>query len=251
MRTLMMITVALFGLAFAPGAAVAGAKKPFVATAVQTFEGREVQTGTIYVSAAGTRFEYLEGGRPQVKIILSNPRVMRILFPQDKVYMEVAAPMDTPTAVTGEENPCPDMEGLSCEKITDAKFGDLDVEQWRQYHAPSKTTSMVWWEPVRNLIVRQEFSDGAVMQLNLVGKIDFEGRETERWDISMARADGTITTAYQLVDTDLGIIVKDENPAAGVMRELRELKVMDSDANWFDVPADYRRVEPPRQPSAQ
>ena len=249
MRFLMTVSAALLGLALLPGAAMAGGKKPFTATAVQSVKDQQAQSGTIFVSDNGTRFEYVERGRQMVKIVLPKQKIMRILFPQEKLYMEIQAPADTPMPAGESDSPCPPIDGLTCQKIADAKFGDLDVEQWQQFHAPSNSTSMLWWEPVRNMIVRQEFPDGGIMQLTMAGKVDFDGRATERWDVSMAGPDGKVMTAHRLVDTDLGIIVREENPAAGMVRELRDLKVADSDRAWFDVPAGYQRIDAPQMPT--
>lgn len=251
MRILMTLSAALLGLSLVPGAAVAGGKKPFSATAVQSVKGQPSQTGQIFVSDSGTRFEYLERGREVVKVILHKQNTMRILFPKEKTYMEIKAPADTPLPESDDDTPCPTLEGLSCQKIADVKFGTLDVEQWRQDHAPSQTTSMLWWEPVRKMIVRQEFPDGRIMQLALGGNVTFDNRQTERWDISLAMPGGEIATAYRLIDQDLNIIVKEESPTSGMSRELRDVKVMGSDQGWFDVPGDYKRIEAPQMPTQQ
>ena len=247
MRILGTILAVIMSLALVPGAAVAGGKKPFTATAVQSDKGQPAQSGTIFVSDNGTRFEYVERGRQMVKIILPKQKIMRILFPQEKLYMEIQAPADTPVAGGDNVKPCPEIDGLTCKKIGDAKFGTFDVQQWQQHYAPTNSTSMLWWEPVRNMIVRQEFPDGRILQLTYTGIVTFEGREAEHWDISLAATDGKIATAYRLVDMDLGIIVKEENAATGISRELRGLKVADSDSAWFDVPADYQRIEAPNE----
>ena len=252
MRILMTISAAILSAAFMAGGmgeAVAGSKKPFSATAVQTIKDQQVQSGTIFVSGDDTRFEYIERGRQMVKIILPKLKIMRILFPQDKLYMEIQAPVDAPTSSGGAKTPCPQIDGLTCEKVADVKFGEFDVQQWRQHHTPSNATSMLWWEPERNMVVRQEFPDGRIMQLTMSAKVNFGGREAERWDMSLAEPSGKITKAYQLVDTDLGIIVKEENPTMGMSRELRDLKVVGSVAGWFDVPADYQRIEAPKTPA--
>ena len=248
MRILMTIFAAVLGLTFASGVAVAGGKKPFTATALQSLKGKQVETGQIFVSDTGTRFEYTQRGRQMVKIVLPEQKIMRILFPQEKLYMEINAPKDTPVHDRDAITPCPPLDGLTCTKVSDAKFGALNVEQWQQHHAPSNTDSMQWWEPQRKMVVRQEFPDGRIMQLAMVGIVNFDGRQTERWDISVASPGGKIANAFRLIDTELGIIVKEEDHLNAMSRELRGLKVQDSDASWFDVPAGYRRIEAPQRP---
>lgn len=248
MRFMMIITAVLSVWMLAPNGASADGQKPFTAMAVQSVNGQQTQSGQIFVSGTNTRFEYVEQGRQIVKIVLPQEKIMRILFPQEKVYMEIAAPGDVPMMAGKAETPCPPVDGLTCTKVGDAKYGDLDVQQWTQYHAPSKSTSTIWWEPKRNLIVRQEFPDGRVMQMTMTGNVKYDGRDAESWDIVMANPNGQTVTANRLIDVDLGIIVKDSMPTSGMSRELHNLKVVKADASWFSVPAGYQRIEPAKTP---
>ncbi len=248
MRISTTFIAALLSIGFLSLPAAAQGKKPFTAVAVQSMKGQSAQEARVFVDGTKTRIESTDHGRKVVRISLPEQRVMRILFPEDKVYAETSIPADVQTPVIDNDTPCPPMDGLTCKKITDAKFGDMDVEQWQQHHAPSKTSSTLWWEPVRKMIVRQEFPDGAVMQLTPAGTVDFHGRQAERWDIAFARADGKVTQSYQLVDTEVGIVVKKENPELGMSQELRDLKIVNSEAGWFEVPAGYQRIEPSQMP---
>ena len=247
MRILKIITVLLLGSAVWTGAAQADGQKPFSATAVQIVNGKEVHQERIYVSDQGIRSEFSDRGREMVRIVLPKQKLMRVLFPQDKVYMEIQAPADTPMSMDTDRKPCPVIEGLTCKKIGDAKFGDIPVEQWSQHHAPTKTSSTVWWEPVRKMAVRQEFPDGRIMQMTFVGNVQFENRSVEDWKVSMADKDGKVVEAQRYIDTNLGIIVKEQDPNSGMSRELRALNVVNADTGWFDVPAGFQRIEAPQQ----
>ena len=251
MRILKIITMVLSGLVLWTGQALADGQKPFSAWAVQIVNGQEVHRERIFVSDNGIRAEFQDRGRDMVRIVLPKQKLMRILFPQDKVYFEIQAPADTPASMSNDRKPCPEVEGLVCEKVGNAVFGDIPVEQWKQTHTPTKTSSNVWWEPVRKIAVRQEFPDGRIMQLTLEGNVDFDGRSVENWKVTMADKDGKTAEAVRFIDMGLGIIVKEHDQSSGMSRELRELKISASDQGWFDVPQGYQRSEAPQQPMGQ
>ncbi|MEG3618793.1 hypothetical protein V5T82_10030 [Magnetovibrio sp. PR-2] len=251
MRILTIITTVLFSAVLWTAQAHADGQKPFSAWAMQIVNGQEVHKERIFVSANGIRSEFQDRGREMVRIVLPKLKLMRILFPQEKVYFELQAPADTPASMSNERKPCPDVEGLVCEKVGKAVFGNIPVEQWKQTHTPTKTSSNMWWEPVRKIAVRQEFPDGRIMQLTLEGNVDFDGRSVENWKVTMADKDGKTAEAQRYIDMGLGIIVKEHDASSGISRELRKLKVMASDQGWFDVPAGYQRSEAPQKPMGQ
>lgn len=243
MRTVIIVLTAIFYLGIVPDAAHAGAKKPFTATTVQTVPNVGEQRGKIFVSDQGMRFEFRENNRDVVQIVVPQKRLMRILFPAEKSYMEVHAPKDQPIATPDDISPCPPIPGMTCKKLGADKFGDMDVERWQQTLTGVPGVSTVWWEPGRKMVVRQEYPDGRIKQLNLGGEVDFYGRKAERWDISYARPNRPVVTAQRLVDTDLGVIVSEQDPS-GMTRELQDLRVVDTDPAWFRVPDGYQRIEP-------
>lgn len=255
MRSLTAITIAILslaavsGLGLTPAVAAAASKKPFTAIAVQTAPNMAMQSGRIYVSFKGTRYEFSENGRDMVQIILSKQKLMRILFPKDKVYMEFQAPADTPDLTSDTDTPCPPVDAVTCNKLGVDKFGDMEVERWQQSFKGVQGQSTLWWEPQRKMIVRQEFPDGRIVQLQLSGSVDFNNRPTEKWDISYAQPGKAVTSGLRLVDTDLGIIVKEQSPS-GLVRELRDLQVVEDNPDWFAVPDDFQRIEPPKAPAA-
>ncbi|MCW8916090.1 MAG: hypothetical protein OQK24_09595 [Magnetovibrio sp.] len=249
MRKLLTTAVMMMALSIMSTETFAEGSKPFSATAVQAANGQE-QVGKLFVSDQGVRYEYVERGREMIKIVLHKEQVMRILFPQEKQFIEIKAPAGTPAPGMENEKPCPPVDGLVCEKVADAKFGNLAVEQWSQTHAPSKTSSKLWWEPVRKMVVRQEYSTGQIMQLTRLEDVDFEGRSVEHWDVSFATPDGKVSKMSRYIDMDIGIIVKVDDPARGMKRELRNVKVATDDQGWFSVPQGYQRIKAPKAPGA-
>lgn len=249
MRILLLKLVALFALGICPAAALAGDTQPFIATAVQAMPGQTAQSGKIFVSGQDTRFEFVDHGREVVQVILPKQKLMRIMFPKDRVYMEFQAPKDAPSATPNDATPCPRAEGLTCVKEGVDKYNDIDVERWRLTYQGAEGGSVLWWEPVRKMIVRQEFSDGRIMQLQLAGEVEFDGRKTEHWDISYAAPGAPLARGMRLVDRSLNIIVREQDPS-GMVRELRGLQVVKAEAKWFSVPEGYKRIEAPKAGAA-
>lgn len=223
--------------------------QPFVAVAVQTLPGQGAQSGKIYVSGQDTRFEFTDHGREVVQIIRPEQKLMRILFPKDKVYFEVPAP-DAPSAKPNETTPCPKGEGVSCVKEGVDQYNDIAVERWNLTFKDGQGASLMWWEPERKMVLRQEFKDGRVMQLKLAGEVDHDGRKAERWDVSYAKPGAPVAVGTRLLDRALGIIVMERDPS-GMSRELRDLKVVDADAKWFSVPEGFKRIDQPKPDAAQ
>ena len=242
MRTVIIFLAVSLYLGLAPHAATAGAKKPFTATTVQMVSNAADQYGKISVSNQGMRFEFKENGRDVVQIILPQQNIMRVLFPAENFYMEVQTPNNKAIMAGGDGSPCPKIPAMTCTKISVDKFGEMDVERWTQSMKGVQGVSTLWWEPKRKMVVRQEYPDGRIMQLSLVGNVDHYGRAAERWNISYAQPGGQVVEAYRLIDTDLGIIVQERDPS-GMTRELRNLKVVAGDPAWFKVPEGFTRVE--------
>lgn len=241
MRTLLL---AVFSFGLVAGPAGAENDKTFIATAIQTAPNTPPQSGKIYVSPEGTRFEFVEHGRKVVQIILPKQKIMRVLFPQEKVFLETQAPTDTPIVSSVPSSPCPAHAAMTCEKLSVDKFGDLNVERWSQSVQGVQGQSTFWWEPERRMIVRQEFPDGRIMQMNLVGEEDFNKRKTERWTISFAHPGQKVESGMRLIDTGLGIIVKEQSPS-GMVRELKDIAVVKVDQKWFAVPAGFQQIKAP------
>lgn len=233
------------GLTLFPASSEAENSSPFTAIAVQTVPNGPTQEGRIYVSGVNTRFEFTEHGRDVIQIILPEQRLMRILFPKDKVYIEIDAPNDAPVTSGRPKTPCPPMEAMTCEKLGMDKFGELDVERWSQTVKGVEGSSTLWWEPQRKMIVRQEYTDGRILQLQLAEETVLNGRKTEHWLLAIAQPGQQVVSGSRFLDTELGIVVKEQSPS-GMVRELRNLQAVKADPKWFAIPPGYQRIEAPK-----
>ncbi|MBT3239149.1 MAG: hypothetical protein HOK06_02450 [Rhodospirillaceae bacterium] len=250
MRLTRPLLAILLGLSLVPVTAAAKGAKSFTATAVQTAPNTQSQSGKIFVSDTGTRFEFSEYGRDVVQITLTDKKLMRVLFPADKFYIETTTPKETPITAAKSTTPCPSTPAMVCRKLGNEKFGTMDVERWSQSITGLKGEATLWWDPKRKMIVRQEYPDGRVMQMQLSNKDAYNGRDTERWDISYVQQGRTMARAVRLIDVELGIIVKEQSPS-GMIRELRDLKAVNASPEWFTVPDGYQKIEPPKPETLQ
>lgn len=228
----------------------ASAGPSFTADAVQTQPGQPTEAGRVFFADQGMRFEFQRDGRSVVQIIMPRTGLMRMLYPQDKIYAEVQGPA-TPDFATRPETPCPPPEAAKCERIGVDTIEGLSLETWRVTPVPSKTGAaaaqpgapfQVWWDKQRHIPIREKHADGSSAQTSLRGKMSFQGRSVEQWETTFVGSDGKTRRAARLHDIELDVDVREEYPS-GATRELRNIRLAPPDPAWFTVPADFRRVD--------
>ena len=88
---------------------------------------------------------------------------------------------------------------------------------------------------------------GQGFECKRLGNEPINGRQTEKWEIVDSRGEQRVRSLLW-VDRELGANIREEIPG-GFVRELRDIRVGAQPAHVFQVPADYRRVAPPKQPA--
>lgn len=242
--TLIAVVGMVCVLAGADTAAAGGTA--FVADALQTFPNGAAQRGRLFVGPAGMRFESGAGPRQTIEIVLPKQKLTRILLPSEKVYFERPGAVPMPTDRPAK--PCRDMAGLTCEKVGTDKLDDTNTEKWRAQVEGAPGGMMMWWDPARKMILRQEYPDGRVMHMTRRGTENYEGRTVERWDVAYTTPAGPMWRAVHLYDAKLGVSVHETSPD-GMMRRLSNIKETAADPKWFEVPDDYRKIESPQPPA--
>lgn len=244
------VLVSAFALVLA-GSHQAGAESPsFVADMVQSHPQHGTQQGRMFSSPEGVRVETQQQGRQVVQISLPKLGVMRMLFPQERTYMEHAVP--AVTDMTQPETPCAGVGEAKCERVGSEKLGAVTADKYvitapQRAQGQAPATLLVWWDPQRKMPLRQEFSDGGVMNVTFKGPATHEGRPVEQWESTAKSGKGETQTTQQLFDTELGLAVR-EDFGGGAVRELRNIKIVKPDPSWFAVPQGFTKVEPQQQP---
>ncbi len=246
MRNPTMIALAL---ALAAGASAQAGPPSFTADTIQGHPKHGSLQGRLFSSPEGTRVESAFQGRQTVRITLPGKGIFRVLFPQNKTYMEqVGKP--SPGMGAKPATPCEMAPSANCERIGDDKIGDIAVGKWSVKAPQGNSTMIVWWDPARNTPLRQEFSDGRVMESTFKGSETREGRAVERWVITFNTPQGQTMTSTRIVDPELDATVYEESPGGGT-RELRNIKLVPADPSWFAVPEGYAKVDAPAQQQQQ
>lgn len=247
-RTGLMVAVVLLMGGLTGGAGDLSAAPPsFTAETVQSHPQHGTVQGRMFVSEDGSRMETTVQGRQVVDITLPRQGIKRLLFPQERTYMELIGPaVEQGRSVLSPENPCLLAGKGQCQKVGESRAGGAPVEQWSISPEQGQGPIVVWWDVRRKMPLREEFPDGRVIQVTFKGQVRHDGRPVEHWETTYHAADGKTQTSTQYYDPELGMPVREEFPD-GSRNELRKIRVTAPDPSWFAVPADFQRIEPPRQ----
>ena len=220
----------------------------FTADAVQKQAGQGMQSGRLYVGAAGTRFEFQDQGRPVVQIALPGEGIMRVLFPLDRSYLEMKAGAGAATPAARPSEPCKPAPDLECNRDGEEQIAGMKLERWTIKPKGAPGEIRIWWDPERHMPLRQVLFDGSTMQAIMTGTEDHEGRKVESWEITYTSPNGQYRRGMALYSPELGTTVLEQQPG-GTMRELRNITVGKVDTKLFDVPEGYKKIEPPPPPT--
>ncbi len=245
-----MSRLTLFVLSLAVAALPAAAADiSFMAEAVEKAPGQAARTARIYRMGDAMRMETLEPGERMVRIVLPGQGVMRLLDPQNKVYMEVQG-TPVPSGSAMPANPCagapPD---ANCRMTGTANLGGTQTERYELQDPQSGASVAMFWDPQRHQVLRQEMPDGTVLEKSYLGPGQHLGRSVEHWRTVLTKPEGGSEAGEWWYDPEIEMVVREER-ADGYTRELTSIQVGQVDPHLFQVPSDYRQKEPPA-PQAQ
>ncbi len=217
----------------------------FRADAVQSMPGKGTQTGRIFVSHEGGRFEYEVQGRKVVQLRPTGKPEMIVLIPDQKQYMVVPAPAGGPTLSSGPKAPCKPSAELECRKSGSEKIGDVVTEKWVMKPKAAARPMVIFWDPARKLAIRRVMPDGQVAQMRREGDAVHDKRKVEKWVLVVKTAGGEQQKATMLYDPELDMMVL-ERHANGFTREIKNIQTGPQDAALFKIPQGYQKTELPR-----
>jgi hypothetical protein len=235
-----MCVLALLALT-APAAV---ARTQFSADTVQTIPGGQVVKGKVYVGAEAMRMEQEAQGRHVIQIFVPGQGLAWMIDPQQKIYHEMrGAPAP---AGGGQANPCEGMPGFSCRKMGAENVAGRNAEKWEMTGAlqGKALSGAVWLDVERRTPLRQQGADGSMMEMKLLGREALNGRDTEKWEMSLRSSDGRSQRALQWYDPELAYTVRDEMPG-GLTNELRNIRVGPLPPELFQLPAGYQKRDLP------
>lgn len=249
--------VAVLGCLYATGVAAQMSGAQFSADMLNHGPEGQVSTGRMFVGDGQMRLEMTRQDQELVRIMDQRKGAEWILFPAEQTYMERMAPPDAaggapravPPAPSAEHNPCAGIPELSCRRAGEESVAGRAAVKWEMTMRRDGQTlnGAQWLDVERGLPLKYEIPGGQRMELRLVGRERVNGREVEKWEMTASAAGQQSVRTFQWYDPELKLTVREEFPG-GQVRELTRIQVGTQPASLFEVPAGYRRIEPPQGP---
>jgi outer membrane lipoprotein-sorting protein len=223
----------------------------FSAEAIQTAPGMQSTNMQLHISR--DKSVRIEMNTPQGKIVqqyFSATGLMRVIYPARKEYIEQKSP--EPLSMPGDVvmNPCDNLPDAKCENLGEESINNQPAIHWkltRQGPNQQLFTIEQWLDKKRGITLREKLPNGSSINAVMTGNEKINGREAERWEVTMTTLDGKTQSGTRWYDVELGITVREAFPN-GSLRELKNIVVKEPDASLFMVPEGYRKINVPAQP---
>ncbi len=244
-----LLRLAAYGLLCFQAATAAAGGAAFSADAVTNdLQNNRSMTLKMFIGDDGLqRKEYSYGNETVVEI--SNPPQGKFwqLLPAQSTYYEHQVPTP-PSTTAGDRNPCHNIPELKCALLGKEPVHGRPAEKWEITGAdPQGQTFRVlrWIDLERELPLKEQTPDGATTEMRLLGKEQIAGRTTEKWEMKVTQQQN-VFRSYQWYDPQLEYAIREEMPGK-LVRELRNIKVGPQPAHLFQVPQDFKKLQPPAQ----
>ena len=226
----------------------------FSAEAVQTAPGIQPTHMKLHVSR--NKSVRIEMTTPQGEIVqqyFADSGLMRILYPARKEYIEQnsLAPLSMPGDVVMD--PCVSMPDAKCERLGVENINGLQATHWKiTSMGPNQQLFTIeqWLDKDRGITLRELLPSGASINAKMTAREIVNGREAERWEVTMTSNDGKTQSGTRWYDVELGITIREAFPN-GSVRELQNIVVKEPDERLFMLPQDYRKLDIPAQPQGR
>ncbi|MEO5339943.1 MAG: DUF4412 domain-containing protein [Magnetococcus sp. MYC-9] len=226
--------------------------------------------GSFYVGKDRFRAEGIHQGKRKALIVHPQERKVWMLLPEEKSYYAGAGGAPVPPKpdidrLPGDnDGPCRQDKAISCTRLGTEKLNEVETEKWEVKITPpgpppgqptagapteqpvQKAT--VWADPKRHIIVRQQLEGGPAMERLLVATEKVADRATEKWAVTQT-FQGASQKYFRWVDSRLRVPVREEEDGKVVM-ELVNIQEKPQAAALFEIPKEYKEVQPPAPPAA-
>lgn len=217
----------------------------FSAEAVQSMPDSAPVVANMFVSKKAVRTESTMNGNTMVEIVypLENRRVL--LNQAKKTYFEQKA-TDNLSAkkIKSKNSPCDFLVNTSCKKIGNEKINGREAVKWEMTSSlhGHDVKSLHWLDKNYHMPLREQFNDGTVSTMTLLGKETVNGRDAEKWEFHAIRPDGNSVKSMQWYDQKLKMVIREMLPG-GYVRELRNINVAKQSKALFKIPGEYKKEE--------
>jgi len=247
MRIQLLITSIILFIASAATLAAADTVE-FSADLVQTIPQQGEMHGRIYVGKDQLRTEITIDDQAMVQIIDIKNQTAYMLDSRSSTYIKRQAGAGD-LAAGGEQardaNPCAGMQHIKCELLGVETVNGRPARKWEIENTIQEQSNrmLVWIDEERKIPLQQVTPDGAMMILRRMGRETINGRDAEKWEMTVTGLDGKSSKAYQWYDPVLKMNVREEQPG-GYRRELGNIQIGIQPPSLFTIPPDYSELSP-------
>ncbi len=215
----------------------------FSADAVMNAPNQKEKQTKMFVSKNAVRTEININGQDMVEIVYPDDGRAILLNPQLKAYQETIVPVDK-NKKSMDKSPCEQIKNAQCEFMGNENVNGINTEKWKiiSNNQGRKLRTLHWIDTKRKLALREFFPDGSIAELKMLKKENVNGRDTEKWQRTLSRPDGSTMQSYQWYDPKLKIAIREE-VAGGYVRELRNIKEGKQSESLFEIPKDFTKID--------
>jgi hypothetical protein len=216
------------------------------------------RTGRLFVGKDGVRTEYEVNDQKLVQIVNYSNREVYLINPGNRSFMRRSidqagqAGSGHSAKQARSPDPCEGQQGVICKSLgTDDVHGRKAVKWLLTPRGGEEGGEMtLWLDHDRHIPLKQTMPNGVTMSLRLLGKETVNGRQTEKWEMTVTGTGDSSNVSYQWYDVELGANVREEQ--AGVYsRELLDIKTGSQPGHLFNVPENFTEVKPGQGGSQQ
>jgi len=215
----------------------------FSAEAVQSMPDRPPMIAKMFVSKNAVRTESTMNGITMVEIVYPNENRRVFLNKIRKTYFEQSTPVKQPkNKQSSTGSPCNQRNNSVCKKLATEKINGRSVIKWEMTTNVNGRSlkSLHWLDKKYQMPLREQFSDGTISTMTLLGKDEIYGRVAEKWELLATRPDGGFIKSQQWYDPNLKIVIR-EVLRGDYVRELRNIKIARQSKQLFKIPDDFKK----------
>lgn len=223
--------------------AIGGAVE-FSADAFMTTPQQPEITSKIYVGKEAVRTESNINNQKMIEIAFPGKGLVVLINTQQKAYKEIKKNKSVTNETKVDNNPCDQMPNAQCQSLGKEKINGIETEKWQviSNSRGRQMRTLHWIDVKRKLALREFFPDGSVAELKMVLKEKISDRNTEKWQRTMSRPDGSTMVSFQWYDPELKMAIREALPG-GYLRELKNIKIAKQPGELFEIPKDYTKIE--------
>jgi hypothetical protein len=224
----------------------------FSAETIESQPGQGQRKGNLYVGKDRVRSDVDLNGEKIIQIIDLGRQEAIVINVAQKSYMRRRASsleIQSQSLSASDTSPCAGMQNLVCKELGAETVNGRNTLKWEISNpaAGQEGTIRFWLDAEHRIPVRQEMPDGSIMEQRVLGRETVNGRNTEKWEVTVRRPEGQSQASLQWYDPQIRMNVREQLPG-GFTRNLINIKLQSQPADLFSIPEGYSEIAMPQQP---